>query len=78
MGNQRKPVMIIGEDISGFDKMHCPLDSSIFVLNINERAALLAILKIWKDDSGRRWLMSREEYDSLIEKLKKTIVYETI
>ena len=32
MRNQRKPVMIIGEDISGFDKMHCPLDSSIFVL----------------------------------------------
>ena len=78
MRNLRKPVMIIGDDISGFDKMICPLDSSIFVLNINERAALLAILKIWKDDTGRRWLMSREEYDILIEKLKKTIVYESI
>jgi hypothetical protein len=39
------------------------LDSSIFVLNINERAALLAILKIWKDDSGRRWLMNQDEYE---------------
>jgi hypothetical protein len=78
MGNQRKPVMIIGEDISGFDKMHCPLDSSIFVLNINERAALLAILKIWKEDSGRRWLMNQDEYEKLIEKLKNTIIYESI
>ena len=86
MGLQYKKIEIYGTDLSQFESDRNPLSSGAFLLTHNESIALKNLLNNWINERNADnyrtqpidFLISVEDAQELIHKLKRNILYEKI
>jgi hypothetical protein len=86
MGLQFKKIELYGTDLSQFESDRNPLTSGAFLLTHNESIALKNLLNNWINERNANnyrtqpidFLISVEDAQELIHKLKRNIGYEKI